>query len=838
MRFEDFGLASAYVCVPLGRFDDEAGKIWHALRKTKLQKDAKGTEIVHLLGQADLLLTFRIPDFRRVLSFQHESVALNTNWVFGIPLKGGEARPPRFDCLRFVTHLRFRRGLRAHPGTALEDAVVDYLESTLRRLADTGVTASLNVGLGWSDLIMDGDFSCPPSQFLDFLLDITDLRFSDERGNSFPAFQRILTVMGYTSAIPRRLPSFDRAVTVQPLVQLRATPGSVPSAYRALEKHLFSGGELWRTALTDGKWDLVVTPSDGRIPLTEFLKRHRRLADHAAERMKAGDEDIEKTETHLVHEPASTDRLNRVPVSLSIPSMPTPCTCSRYRLRSRKSIRSGQPSLPSHFIHAVQNTVCLLESALQDKSACCDAYSAVVSCDMGLQRLLRDIEAIQTALTIQQGAAGAAAKYLHAWHGQLMEHIEVVPQWCSQAERVLRQRTIGSFKEILGQGDRAISYRGGVQKLIQLVDSLLNEFAENVADSNERAGIRLTALYDSVQVIESEPLLGVVSIPVRHLFLLPLNLPDLWHEVGQHIFQLRFGGPDNRRFRRVRHGLYEALFRGDHHLQSAERGADAMAIDELAMSVDLGDHYADLVVFLNGFQGQLQQFVESTSGAQIATPVYQAANPSTRRLLLCHILVRMYRVAEFDHWRRAAQKAMDMGEDPESVASPEWFEACEAKWSADVTREKTIGRVNIAMTKSPAFRETRAVREVWEDVRNAVSGRPALARKFRELQAALVTKKTRKLFDHLDESLYKRMAEGEVVDLSGTAVISDYFLKLHLAMLRKVLLPRPNENGIPKTPPQGALGEPGLFGFMAALGRSASLAFGYREWMRKQTPDA
>ena len=140
------------------------------------------------------------------------------------------------------------------------------------------------------------------------------------------------------------------------------------------------------------------------------------------------------------------------------------------------------------------------------------------------------------------------------------------------AERILKQRTVGSFDELLGQSDRAITYNGGVQKFLFLADALIDDFVRRVDRLPDKRPIFAT-LYDSVQTILSVRGLGSSS-PALRIFQLPLALSDLWHEVGIYLFYLRYG-----------HNFADPSF-------------DALA----ALVERSADHYGDLIVYLYGFR--------------------------------------------------------------------------------------------------------------------------------------------------------------------------------------------------------------------------------------------
>jgi hypothetical protein len=237
---------------------------------------------------------------------------------------------------------------------------------------------------------------------------------------------------------------------------------------------------------------------------------------------------------------------------------------------------------------------------------------AVVACFGGLLKILRDIN--------EPSKASPTSRY-----GQMWKRLD---EWHRLAELLLRQRTVGSYDEILGQSDRSIVYSGGVQKFLYLADQLMRDFARRVQPINPPD---FAAIYDSVKGIFSFYRSGaLVRVPTSRIFGFPLIVPDLWHEVAAALFFMRHGE------------AFGGIVRDD------EQRNEYIA--------NIADHYADVIVYLHGFRGDFDMFLVSLVHGW--TLAYRDVPEEVWRRSVGHFLLRAYLIYEFDRLR-AARKSGD-----------------------------------------------------------------------------------------------------------------------------------------------------------------------------------
>jgi len=242
---------------------------------------------------------------------------------------------------------------------------------------------------------------------------------------------------------------------------------------------------------------------------------------------------------------------------------------------------------------------------------------------------------------------GAAAQRLRRHTAAVDVAQRRIETWVMLCERVMRQRTIGSFDEFLGQSDRALFYRGGAQKMLFLADCLMNDFYSIAAPpffAPMWAGAvtpldrcEFATIYDAVERIESVTGTGFVRVPARNIFKLAAVIPDLWHEVGVHIF-------------------FQKVFKDP---------LDIYDPRESALWRDLGDHFGDLIVWIFGFdcdfvsfaKALLQSWHESvtegasdTAGERTLDAAAEGTLDPTREMLLSSVFVRLMFVLDMQTW--------------------------------------------------------------------------------------------------------------------------------------------------------------------------------------------
>lgn len=614
LRLRDTGIATAYATVGVGDVEAEMRNAGDAAKRLRADRKKAATisepETIFLLGQADIASIYETSNFMRVFDLRYpraESSASVVNWVFSVPYDVGRRAPPPPGHFRFLLHVRFRRSVYAF--REVEQMVFDKLYELLGGHAKD---ARFHAGLGWSDLIIDGTFTPRTFEaFAQFIIEVHGLqiRFGPER-RTIPVVQRMLTLLGYTGEPPAFANNSH-------LTFLRAQPGRYGDVLRLLAG---DGGN--RTYTLDGKADFMIA---SRKTTSRWLAKQRELG-----REKNRDK-LRKVETHLMFFPArkflraaEDDRLfidadeifDRDRCGCGEASQALVAEIDETMNNLGALLRSGQR-------HAIDNTLFLLASALRDASICCDAADAVLASFEGLLIILRSLARLKQ--TIPDPAE--QYKYTVSLWARLDD-------WHRFGELLLRQRTVGSYEEILGQSDRSVVYSGGVQKFLYLADQLVAEFATRLNPANPP---KFATIYDSVKTIFSHRI-GVVRVPTSKMFSFPHVVADLWHEVAGTLFFLR-KGRDVARFAPLEQGQ--------------------VFLERLA------DHYADVQVYLYGFGGDFERFLTSLAHGWKAT--YGDVDEVVQRWSVGEFLLRTYLIYEFHELRRVQSdlRAAEAFRDPE-----------------------------------------------------------------------------------------------------------------------------------------------------------------------------
>ncbi|HYH07005.1 MAG TPA: serine/threonine-protein kinase [Thermoanaerobaculia bacterium] len=617
MRLRDKGIATAFATVGVGEVLPEIERMRDAAdqlrRNPQWADELSAPESIFLLGQADVATMFETSNFKRVFELRYpqaQSRAAVVNWVFSVPydVDPDPKITSRGDRLRFILHLRLRRSVYAFRN--IEERIVQKVLGLLRGHAEN---IRIHVGLGWSDLVVDAHFS--PRMLHKLAASIVQIhglrmRYRTKAGPAdFPVLQRMLTVLGYVGE-PPHFP--DRGhVTF-----LRGKPGQ----YLALEELLRGYGAVF---MLDGKADFMVVSKPKE---KDWLARQRELGDGRY------DDRLRKVETHLMKVPAGRLREAAGSPDLVIETDETfdreVCECrtiGETKLASLDSLMSDlhghRNLLPTEQRYAIDNTLFLLSASLRDASICCDARDAVLASHDGLTKILRALDAVDREF------ADALPTERHAHVVALWRRLD---EWHRFTELLLRQRTVGSFEELLGQSDRSVVYSGGVQKFLYLADQLIADFAKKLAPENPP---RFATIYDSVKTPFSFRM-GVVRVPTSKIFSFPLVVPDLWHEVAGTLFFLRYGRQINER---------------------------ALPGQQNAFLENLADHYADMMVYLHGFGADFERFLVSLAHGW--TRAYGDMSSALGRSSIGQFLIRAYLILELHHVRGLQQSG---GKDPAS----------------------------------------------------------------------------------------------------------------------------------------------------------------------------
>ena len=625
LRLGDEAVATAYVSTEFGRFKSEAGAFLLASEHERVKPSIIGSpEIVYLLGQADLMMTLRLDTFRPISELPYPnppSHARVFNWVFSVPLAGPKKRSLASLPLRFNLHLRLRRNMYATQPVENDRRLCEHLVETLDGF---GLDAEIALGLGWSDYILNGGIR--PEQFQNFEKAVVAIHetYAEVDDMQVPLLQRTLTLLGYhPQANP---PAF---AGLQPVIFGRALPGRLADIRDALSR---LGVVPASVHIIDGKADLVIVPEPTS---PDFLKAHQAFCETPAPMRtsakgtaKALEDPIQRLETHLLYLPTKLENATEISrvsgVQLPVRGKDRgSCRC-RERLQGVRRIAHNHEVFPPELQAAIANIRLLFNASIRDRTGCCDISFAVHACERALVNHAKRLWNRRFDLRSANGTAREIEM-----HTNLVDEKKQVEIWSLLSERLLRQRTVGSFEELLGQTDRAIAYRGGIQKFLVLADALMNDFSRLVTDNlYEGAGREapmFASLYDAVSSIRSHRGTGLVLIPVKHLFRLPLIVPDLWHEVGTTLFFM------NSEF------FFSEL-------------ADAVtAHDQFEVVVlyrDLADMFADIIVFLYGFRADFTQFEISLVRGWIEANREHENNPGVYTQHYKQLLIRLFAVFE------------------------------------------------------------------------------------------------------------------------------------------------------------------------------------------------
>jgi hypothetical protein len=622
LKFGGSGTATGYISMPVGTFKEESALFRRQiedLRKRRSKVGNKPDRLLYVLGQADMAVQIEVLDFRRVFELNYpgsKSTAATVNWVFSVPFSLGHPvfSAPR-NAFQFLLHLKFRRDIFAYRG--IEETIVNRILAlgTVPGAARPFVT-SIHAGLGWSDFIVEGWFDHETYEhFAPFVIAVHGLNMIVGDGPALSVLQRILTIVAYDPESPPP-PKGARHMTF-----VRTFPGKYDEVYTVMEKF---GGKIH---ILDGKADFAIVAESAS---TGFVETQRDVAEDKNNRTV-----IQKLETHLMFLPAEAlvghGKREDLVVAQHDNRVHVDCSCVAAHALGYEKItaalaRLNPNLLPRELRYAIDNVLFLLGSTLRETSVCCDSRSAAFACYEALLGILDGLRTDSEKPIKNEGLefGNEIAIQEALIPGELKRYADVaasirrIDEWHRFVELLLRQRTVGSYEEILGQTDRAVVYNGGVQKFLYLADSLVNDFARKI-DPDART---FATIYDSVKTVLGIQGTGLIRIPTHNLFDLPLAVSDLWHEVGAYFF-FQHGGA---RYTEEIPSDWRREFIAQAH-----------------------DHYGDLLVFLFGFSGDLRRFVTSLAAGWVEA--YGGVSRGVQLYSLRQFMLRLYLVVEFSHVR-------------------------------------------------------------------------------------------------------------------------------------------------------------------------------------------
>jgi hypothetical protein len=793
LRFEDEGVAFGHLALPPETYVDEVEELKGAIEKIA----PVASTISYLTGQADVLVQLRLQEFRSAFQLRYASEATGANWLFAVPFIKAATKDdekPRREktsadadelALRYVVHLRVNRDVYRCGGAAAEEELV----AAIYEKCVGGITAEVLAGFGWSDLLISG-WMTNDRDFVTFMREVEHLTVKSGGGGH--AFRRVLTLIGYdVDGLDLTKPS---SISVRPVIFARALPTHMREAERELAA---LGHEAWQRFSTDGKWDLVTFPGpdDPDVPLGEFLARHQA---HVIEGKPLTDHGIERVETHLLSQriPGPMPRPNSSQV---VPS----CQCHSAISDETELLGESEKILPEALVVAIRNVLNLFRAASKDTTNCCDIVPSLRRCELGLRRLLehhRHLDRLAKSDTSVNPLHASRPAYW--WYSFLVKVRADIEDWCTYAERSVSQRTVGRFEEFLVQNERVVSYRGGVQKLLYLADALLNDYGRRVLPQTEVPAFM--TLYDPVDTVVSMRVVGFVRVPARYLFILPLAITHLWHEVGVYAFYAKYRLPFDTRTKARLEEFTEV---------TSETSRDSM----VNLVLDIADMYGDATTLVQGFGNDLERFILSLASAMFEQNGFRSANDAIRDRYLVYLMLRLYLAAEFRY--RCELVEMKVG-----VAPLSFDRAALDSWTPNASFvETTLADLKDVLHRQllqyKRYEHIEVSDAVLAAVKKAVAkGVRVVHRKYLSDLVWQHAGTQRTSAAAVEDDSFKRIMQGEVWRYDSNVDMNSLFLRMQHAMIVRL-----------RTVPYNQTDPVAFFKSIAALTRGSILAFYERE---------
>jgi len=806
LRVSGRGIGTVYLSLPIGGFSLARQKFLesiNALRDRHSHRELRNPSFLLLTGQADFAARIDVNDFRSVVELgfpTHEDRSPSVyNWVSSVEYDGSNAPRPQIripiaqqirevfpaapvsqsdePLMHFIVHARVLRSFYSSKPVEAEATLVQRIRDLFYGVA----SLSIETSLGWSDLIVSG--GVPADGFPDLLrrlIAFNTFKAGTSESDTRPLFTRTLTLFGYEwDESHNRIPRVS--ADVKALIFVRSRYGRLHETKELIENSIRGA---W-VHVTDGKLDLV-----GEVPYIRksFFLEHAKIAEE-----QIGEDLIQKMETHLLF--GQRDDANDHAVILPQLKLEK-CNCATALPPVRLV------NMTETLEHALRNVYFLFQSALSDPTNCCDMRPAILACDNSLQRYLigrlgrAKLKRAQSVARIDANPDEASGERLAAEEelkrhavpvGALQRKIET---WVLICERVMRQRTIGSFDELLGQSDRALFYRGGAQKMLFLADCLMNDFYAIAAPrmlyqqaeghvSTTLPTFTFATLYDAVERIESVIGTGFVRVPARNIFKLVAVIPDLWHEVGVHIYFQK----------RLRDGL---------HINNPR---------DRAIWIDLGDHFGDLVVWIYGFDCDFESFAISILQSWRESVATDEPEPM-REVLFASVLVRLMFVMNV-RISLIAPRARVTAEELEGTVSGivrkhfdkapltnKVRQEATASWNSDVYREKfgELGKLVKSIDVKQRVAELKPQARTFDDALTSFEESENLNQVFCQLYSEI--QRTRKSVGERAQNDFARMAA------LGRSAVLEYHRRLRPIEKQPTAFERDFERGFPEFPVQ------------------------------------
>jgi hypothetical protein len=224
-------------------------------------------------------------------------------------------------------------------------------------------------------------------------------------------------------------------------------------------------------------------------------------------------------------------------------------------------------------------------------------------------------------------------------------------EWCKRAGRVLREKTAGSAARLFLQIDSIVAQRGAIPKILMIAERIMEHFYSRLPAElpryaeTVRVRRNFAAILEPLANVTSQPLMGLVAIPIRYAFALHLVVPQLWHEVGQYVFWAEYS-PQVRP-----HADWNFSLRN--HDESPSR----TQTEAFAVAFHLrADMFADVLVYCFGFGGSLEKFFLYLASLTANVAKHDSLHRlhwDRQALMLVH---RLYFVAHFAAVQRRAKR--------------------------------------------------------------------------------------------------------------------------------------------------------------------------------------
>ncbi len=859
LGLENYGEALAHFVLPLKGASANVMAIEIALADTRrewIDEDGRDPVIRHqflwIAGQSDLLLRIALDDFRLIAELQSRLLGAtirSVTWIFCVPFSHPEpvatTEAPAVRPVSFALHLRVRRSIYNAFTDRGEKTIVKAIQGIL---ADETclVSGSTSYSLGWADLTIHGTLAGNLDHFLLFLFRIHGLHIHVE-GHSQEnvyVFSKSLTVMGLDWQSIGRLEGDDdrdgdnhdrdsddyqgsgeRAVdtVVRPAVLARVFPGNFNDAYERLMR-LFPAGSKDELAaevhVLDGKWDLRVTPKpgEGRVEARDFFHRFENLKTLLK---NAG---VERTQTHFFFFDArDAEKIlsDFAPQALNLgkaEGFKSPCCCADASFQAVEMLKAKPDYLPASIRTTASNVLLMFSYALRDRANCCDSRPALEACGRGLEDLLLRLQRVHELMLESASKQAQWYEILESLRGE-------VESWCTHAEHVLRERTSGSFDDLFSPSDCLASYRGSLQKILFIADNLTQEFYWRLDPPlrvQSDSGYRFSTIYRPQSVMSSEPLIGVINVPVRHAFSLHLILPQLWHEVGQYVFHRTFTQPlstkTERRLEALLNRLEEAKSSGE--ISGYIWMEDGMLARD-ALVQDTSDMFSDLLVLHYGFRGNSRHFIYHLATLHFDSIKHNRLPRSEETKSFIVLFIRVFLALLFLRLRDfIAKESLDVRSDERTLRSLIKSKTSESNWQSTDSLEyinSEIGIINGILghiLARPKYRDLKLPPGILETAYQNIASEIFIHFWAEYLEDLLVTiASSATLANDVDIEAsedWGKLLSGEVIPIPQNRV-NDFYLVLYNLGIQRLL------DAVPSAAPR--------FKLMGALGRSAILAF-------------